>query len=124
MTNVRLIVTIAAMQMILAGGIMAGGSMRWDDVRVRLQKEDPEFLTLVERVFDIRRVGDALRVGHDASGNSTVEGVEVGTRMPPYEFLAKPRGSESMYTLHLTFAPSEVEGHLWQVTVRRNPDAD
>src|SRR4051812_32054909 len=49
MTSVRLIVTIAAMQMILAGGIMAGGSMRWDDVRVRLQKEDPEFLTLVER---------------------------------------------------------------------------
>src|SRR6478736_4320730 len=116
MAHTRLIIiAIVAGQLILACGAMAGGSISWDDARIRIQKEDPEFLELVERVFDIRRVGEALRVGHDASGTSTVEGVDVGTRMPPYEFLAKPRGSQSMYTLHLTFAPSVTEGHAWQI---------
>jgi hypothetical protein len=118
------IIAIVAWRLIVASTALAGGSISWDEVRAKIQKEDPEFLSFIERAFDIRHVGGALRVGHDASGKSTVEGVEVGTRMPPYEFLAKLKGSESNYTLHLTFVPSEIEGHPWQVTVRLNLDAD
>jgi hypothetical protein len=119
-----LIVTIVCWRLIVASTVLAGGSISWDEVRAQIQKEDPEFLALIEQAFDIRHVGGALRVGHDASGKSTVEGVEVGTRMLPYEFLAKLKGTESNYTLHLTFVPSEIQGHPWQVTVRRKLDAD
>ena len=119
-----LIVAIVASRLSVASTLLAGGSISWAEARAQIQKEDPEFLTLIERAFDIRSIGGALRVGQDATGKSTVEGVEVGTRMPPYEFSAKLKGTESNYTLHLTFVPSEVEGHPWQVTVRRNPDAD
>ena len=103
---------------------IASGSISWDEVRARIQKDDPEFLALVERAFDIRHVGGALRVGHDATGKSAVEGVEVGTRMPPYEFPAKIKGTDSLYTLYLTFSPSELGDHMWQVTVRRNVDSE
>src|SRR3954452_18086205 len=104
--------------------VFAGGSISWDDVRMRIQKDDPEFLALVERAFDIRHIGQAFRVGQGADGKSTVEGVEVGTRVPPYEFVAKIKGTESMSTLHLTFVPGETGAHTWQVTIRRNLDAD
>jgi hypothetical protein len=125
MTYMRFVlVAIVARRLIVASTVLASGSITWDEVRAQIQKEDPEFLALIERAFDIRHVGGALRVGHDASGKSTVDGVAVGTRMPPYEFPAKLKGSESNYTLHLTFVPSETEGHPWQVTVRRNLDAD
>jgi hypothetical protein len=116
-----------------AGGLIAfwtlspafgEGSISWDDVRVRIQKDDPEFVALVESAFEIRRVGLGRRVGQDSSGKSTVEGVEVGTRVPPYEFLAKIKGSQSLYTLCLVFTPSEGQAKTWQVTVRRNLDAD
>ena len=103
---------------------VAGGSIAWTEVRARIEKEDPEFLALIERAFDIRSVGGAARVGRDASGKPTVEGTEVGTRTPPYEFPAKIKGSDSLYTLYLIFIPSESGDHMWQVTVRRNPDAD
>src|SRR4051794_38838922 len=95
-----LLVTIVGWRLIVASTVFAGGSISWEEVRAQIQKEDPEFLALIERAFDIRHVGGALRVGHDASGKSTVEGVEVGTRMPPYEFPAKLKGTESNYTLH------------------------
>jgi hypothetical protein len=125
MICVRLIiVAIVAWRLIVASTVLASGSISWDEVREQIKRDDPEFLALIECAFDIRHVGGALRVGHDASGKSTVEGVAVGTRMPPYEFLAKLKGSESLYTLYLTFVPTEIEGHPWQVTVRRNLDAD
>src|SRR4051794_19081274 len=79
----------------------AGGSIGWDEVKTKLAKEDPFLAALIETHFDVNRVGGAARVGHDSNGNSTVSGLEVGTRLPPYEFNAKPKGAKGAYSLYI-----------------------
>ena len=99
----------------------AGGSISWEEARAHIAKGDPVLIAWVEEHFEIRHSGGAMRVGHDASGKSMVEGVGVGTRLPPYEFPAKPKNAKGDYTFYLIFDYSDRSQdtkELWQVTVR------
>jgi hypothetical protein len=106
---------------------LAGGSIGWEDVRARIAKDDPAFLAWVEQHFDIRHSGGAVRVGHQASGEPSVEGAQIGDRLPPFEFPAKPKNIAGDYTLYLIFDYSDKRQdskQLWQVTIRRRLQSD
>jgi hypothetical protein len=112
---------------VVAASCFGGGSIGWEDVRKRMARDDPEFLAWIDERFDIRPSGGAVRVGHDTSGKSTVEGSQIGDRLPPFEFPAKPKGTGGDYTLYLTFDYSgrqQATKPLWQVTVRRKLQSD
>src|SRR3989442_233368 len=81
---------------------LGGGSIGWDIVSAEIRRDDPFLLAFIERTFAVHHVGGAMRVGRDATGKSTVPGLEIGTRLPPYEFDAKPKGSSGDYTMHIT----------------------
>ena len=103
--------------------MFAGGSIGWEDVRGRISREDAELIAWVEQTFDVRDSGSAMRVGRQADGKPTVEGAQIGDRVAPYEFSARPKRSAGDYTLYLTFDYSghkDGEKPVWQVTVRRN----
>ena len=105
----------------LCAKAFAGGSISWEEARTHIVKGDPLLIAWVEEHFEIRHSGGAMRVGHDASGKSMVEGVGVGTRLPPYEFPAKPKGAKGDYTFYLIFDYCDRYNdtkELWQVTVR------
>jgi hypothetical protein len=107
--------------------VFAGGSIGWEDARARIGRDDPQLLAWVERTFDIRHVGVALRVGRQADGSASVEGAQVGDRLPPFEFPGKPKGSSGDYSLYLTFDYTERDKAakpLWEVSVRRNVSRD
>ncbi len=56
-----------------------------------------------------------------------VPGEEVGTRLPPYNFFAKPKGENGDYTLYLTIEPVDSDDGkttLWQITIRKKLPAD
>jgi hypothetical protein len=120
--SIPLVAIIAAI-LLVPCRLFAGGSIAWGDVRDRLSHEDAALVAWVEHTFDIRHSGTAARVGRQADGKPTVEGAQIGDRVAPYEFAAKPKGSAGDYTLYLTF---DYSGHkdgakaVWQVTVRRN----
>jgi hypothetical protein len=83
-------------------------------------REDSVLLTLIETRFDMKRVGGAMRFGHDASGNATILELGIGARISPYEFCAKPKGDPGDYTLHMTFDHVDRTGKgkpSWQVTI-------
>jgi hypothetical protein len=116
------LLTIVVTALLLARGVFAGGSVGWEDVRGVIDREDPTLCAWVERTFEVRESGGGMRVGRQADGRPTVEGAEVGERMPPYEFPAKPKGSAGDYTLYLTFDYTERDEEkkpLWHVTIRR-----
>lgn len=78
--------------------------------------------SFISQHFDIAPSGGALRVGHDSEGKSMVEGLGIGTRLPPYDFNAKPKGSAGDYTLNLTFEPVSFDDGKtteWQMTIRK-----
>ena len=101
---------------------LAGGSIGWEDVRTRIAKDDPAFLAWAEQHFEIRHSGGAVRVGRQASGELSVEGAQIETVLPPFEFPAKPKGHHDDYTLYLIFDYSDRQQdskQLWQGTIRR-----
>lgn len=106
---------------------LAGGSISWDEVNIKIKKEDPFLAAYIIKSFDIAQIGDAIRIGRDNKGNSTVSGLEVGTRIPPYNFYAKPKNSTSDYTLYITLQPSDLDNnkiHSWQITIRKKLSSD
>ena len=113
--------------LVVAQNLLAGGSIGWRDARARMSREDPAFVVWVEKTFDIRNSGVAMRVGRQADGTPAVDGAQIGDRVPPYEFSAKPKGSAGDYTLYLTFEYSghnEAKKPTWQVTIRRIRPSD
>src|ERR687890_20247 len=99
---VPLLVAAAAF-LLAAHRLFAGGSIGWADARSRIQRDDPDLVAWVEQTFDVREVGGAVRVGPQTGGTPAVEGAQVGDRLAPFEFPAKPKGSSGEYTLYLTF---------------------
>lgn len=100
----------------------AGGSIDWDEVRARIKKEDPFLADYIAAHFTVNRVGGAVRVGHDRNGNSMVEGEEIGARLPPYNFYAKPKEEKGDYTLYMTLEPADSKDPkitAWQITIRQ-----
>lgn len=121
------VICILTLGILGVSSCFAGGSIGWDEVKAKISKDDPFLINLIERQYDVSRVGGALRVGRDAAGNSTVEGLEIGTRLPPYDFNAKPKGMQGDWTLHIQLEPSGVkegQGILWTLTIRKKRDCD
>ena len=105
----------------------AGGSILWTTVHDEIATDDPFLVQFIDKTFEMRRSGGGVRVGHDKDGNSLVPGVGVGTRLPPFDFLAKPIGQDGDYTLHITLEPAEVsdpKSTLWVIHVRKRLPAD
>ena len=120
--SVPRVVIIAAM-LLLPCEVFAGGSIGWQNVRGRVRREDAALVAWIEQTFDVRESGGAMRVGRQADGKPTVDGAQIGDRVPPYEFPARPKGGAGDYTLYLTLDHSgqkDGEKPVWQVTVRRN----
>ena len=120
-STARIIGLIAALGFTCACICFGGGSIGWAEARAQIVRDDPKFIAAIEGAFEIAPSGGATRVGHDATGNSTIEGVEIGTRVPPFDFAAKPKGSTGEFTLMLIF--DHLESKQWQVTVRRRVDS-
>jgi hypothetical protein len=91
----------------------AGGSVDWDVHALPLLRKAPDLLRVIEQSLDVQRVGDGLRVGSDSSGHSTVPGLEVGTRIPPFEFAAHAKGTTGSYSLSLVIHSGEGRKGTW-----------
>jgi hypothetical protein len=105
----------------------AGGSVDWERVSKEINKDDKFLAAYIAQNFDIATSGGAQRVGYDQSGNSTVPRLEIGTRLPPYDFNAKPKGSLGDFTLHITMEPISSDNGkttTWQVTIRKKRDSE
>lgn len=76
----------------------AGGSIAWDEVRVRISKSDSEIVKFIENNFEVNRVGGGTRLGHQF-------GERVGERIPPYDFDAVRKSTGEKY--HLQISESE-----------------
>ena len=108
--------------------IFAGGSIDWDQVKAEITKDDPFMADFITSQFDLQPVGDAVRIGHDKDGNSLAPELGgVGKRIPPYNFLAKPKAANGDFTLVMTLEPiasSDSKKTNWQITIRKRADHD
>ena len=111
--------------MLIPSLVQAGGSITWDEVLNQIKKDDPFLANYITENFDMARSGGGIRVGHDKNGNSMVEGLGVGTRIPPYDFWGKPKGSKGDFNLHLMFEPIfQDDGSkppFWMIKISREP---
>ncbi len=81
----------AAFSFARLANVFAGGSIGWTEVQAQINKEDPFLAAFITEHLEFNHAGGAVRVGHDSEGKSTVSGLEIGTRLPPYQFYAKPK---------------------------------
>ena len=119
--------TVLAAYISLTMPSLAGGSIGWDQVRAEIAKDDPFMADYIVRNFEVRRVGGGVRVGRDKDGNSLVPGLEVGTRIAPFDFPAKPLGAPGDYTLQLKLEPQSFDDGkttLWTLTLRKRLPTD
>jgi hypothetical protein len=72
----------------------AGGSIGWDDVRVRISKTDPELIKIIDTTFDVNKSGGGVRLGNQF-------GKRVGERIPPYDFDAIRKSTGERYHLKI-----------------------
>lgn len=63
---------------------LAGGSISWEDVKLRISKSDPDLVKLIEKSFILERGGSAVRLGPHF-------GERQGERIAPYEFEAEDK---------------------------------
>lgn len=91
----------------------AGGSIGWEEVVQQVEKDDPFMAKFIEAQFDVSKVGSGLRIGR----HTEVDPDWGPFRLPPFEFLAKPKGAEGEPSLHLTLTPNEDDS--WTVAVRK-----
>lgn len=106
---------------------MASGSIGWEQVSAEITKGDAFLSNYIAQHFDVATSGGALRVGKDQAGNSTVPGLGIGTRLPPYDFNAKPKGSDGDFTLHITLEPISFDNYkttMWQITIRKKRESE
>ena len=61
---------------------LAGGSISWDEVKLRIAKSDPELVKMIERSFIVNRTGGGVRLG-------PFFGERQGERIAPYQFEAE-----------------------------------
>ncbi len=118
---------VLAAYLVIMAPCRAGGSIDWDHVRNEIAKDDPFLADYIAKNFEMSPSGGGLRVGHDKDGNSLVPGVEAGTRIPPYEFRAKPLGAAGDYTLNVTLDVGSFENGkatLWTLTLRKMLPSD
>ena len=111
-------------QLAFAHRVEAGGSISWEEVRARIATDDPFIAAFIAEHLDVARGGSALRVGHDKDGNSLVTGYGVGERIPPYDFVAKPKGAAGEFSMeiHLEELWYEKEKKVrWQLTIKQLP---
>ena len=111
----------------LTAACLAGGSVGWDQVSAEVAKGDPFLADYIAKNFDVNHVGGAMRIGHDKDGNSLVPEMEVGDRIPPYEFYAKPRGGSGDYTLYITLDENSFDNGkttLWVLSLRKRLPTD
>ena len=109
-----------------SGQVFAGGSIGWDEVVPQITKDDPFLTGFIAKNFDVSPIGIGVRVGHDKDGNSLVPGVGVGTRIPPIEFYAKPKGAAGDYTLCITLEHfnADQKDLRWQMAIRHKLASD
>jgi hypothetical protein len=121
------LLVLFATYLILTTTCLAGGSIGWDRVSAEIAKDDPFLADYIAKNFEMRYSGGAVRVGHDKDGNSLVPCMEVGERMPPYEFPAKPLGAPGDFTLYITLEPRSFNNDkttLWVLTLRKRLPSD
>lgn len=84
----------------------AGGSLSWVEVSQRLAKDCPELLKVIDQCFDVKPVGGAARLGPRSI--DVIEGrAGTGSRVPPYEFDCKVKGSTDSYPLCIEINDSD-----------------
>ena len=88
---------------------------------MQIRADDPFLAAFIVEHLEVAPSGGALRVGHDRDGNSTVPGLGVGQRLPPYDFDARPKGVKGGYSLHLHVERSTADfgktSH-WQLSIQ------
>lgn len=110
----------AMLWLLLTVHVFAGASVRWEEALTKIAKDDPDLAQLVQVQFDVADIGNGVWVGHDKDGNSLAPPYEVGERIPPYDFDAKPKGTDGGLTLRLSFEPTSIvlgKVNRWQMTL-------
>lgn len=95
-----------------ATALQAGGSIGWDEVRLRIAKTDPQLVASIEKNFVVSETGGGVRLGK-------AFGERAGERIPPYDFDAIRKGTHDHYHLQIEeSADFEFTGRYqftWQV---------
>jgi hypothetical protein len=79
---------------------VAGGSVEWDFHAMPILRKNPDLLKIITDSLDVGRTGNGVRLGQDA-------GDRQGSRVPPFEFPARLKGTAGPYTLTLVIHDSE-----------------
>jgi hypothetical protein len=117
---------LALLLLIVPPPARAGGSLAWEEVAKRIRVQDPLLAAFIAEHLDVARSGGAVRVGHDKDGNSLAPPFEVGERIPPYDFDAKPKGAPGDYslTIHLEeISYDDGKTSQWQISITRKRKA-
>jgi hypothetical protein len=80
--------------LILGTRALAGGSISFEENAVPLLRTEPELLRFVRQSLDVARVGDGVRLGRGF-------GDRQGSRVTPFTFEARPKGTNGPFTLLL-----------------------
>jgi len=78
----------------------AEGSITFADDALPVLRREPELLKFVQQSLDVAPGGWGVRLGRDF-------GADVGKRIPPFSFEARPKGQKGPYTLLLVINDPE-----------------
>ena len=74
--------------------LIAGGSVSFEEQAIPLLQTQPTLLQFVQQTLDVAAVGSGVRLGKDFGDN-------IGKRITPFRFEARPKGATGPYTLLL-----------------------
>ena len=86
--------TMVLVLLVSACFAFGGGSVEWDFHALPILKKSPDLLKIITDSLDVAHTGGGVRLGKDA-------GEKEGSRVPPFEFPARLKGSSGPYTLIL-----------------------
>jgi hypothetical protein len=92
--------TLFAFFTLFTKGLLAGGSVSFEEQAVPLLQTQPVLLQFVQRSLDVAPVGSAIRLGKDFGDNT-------GKRITPFSFEARPKGTTGPFTLLLIVNSTE-----------------
>lgn len=79
---------------LFASALQAGGSIGWNEVRLRIAKTDPQLIAAIENNFVVSESGGGVRLGK-------AFGDRAGERIQPYDFDVIRKGTHDHYHLQI-----------------------
>lgn len=90
----RIFIAILATMALSVSIAFAGGSVSFEEAALPLLRTQPHLLRFIQQSLDVAPVGEGVRLGLN-------EGEQAGKRITPFQFEARPKGTNGPYTLIL-----------------------